>query len=186
MGRLAAAMILGSPSGRYAHSRSGGCRKQRAASSTLTVFLGPTIFAACLLMLAGCGHSLPPISHGCLARHLIFVVNGRKLESGTCFSNDPFTPVFSVTAHPGAVITVEQQPHPGLAGNAVSSGNPEVLRRTFRARDYGQERFRAMKAGDANLQVIECVTAYPGESPGSTVAPFAECVVLRIHVVPAG
>jgi hypothetical protein len=109
------------------------------------------------------------------------MVNGRKLESSTCFG--AFTPVFSVTVHPGAVITVEQKP-----GDAVSSNNPEVLPGTFRARDYVEERFRAMKAGDANLQVIGCYT-YAAVPPGSTVAPspvLGKCVVLRVHVVPAG
>jgi len=126
------------------------------------------------------------MTHGCGVTYLIFMVNGRKLESSTC--GGAFTPVFSVTVHPGAVITVEQKPPPDEAGGAVSSDNPEVLPGTFRARDYGEERFRAMKAGDANLQVNNGCLTYAAVPPGSTVAPspvLGECVVLRVHVAPA-
>ena len=175
MGRLATAMILGPLSGRHGHSRSGVRFRERAALNRLRFSIGCTIFVACLLMLAGCGHSPLRGTNGCGFRYLIFMVNGRKLESSTCFG--AFTPVFSVTVHPGAVITVEQKPHPE-AGGAVSSDNPEVLPGTFRARDYVEERFRAMKAGGANLQVIGCPT-FATVPPGSTVAPsrvLGECV----------
>jgi hypothetical protein len=133
-------------------------------------------------MLTGCGPGRPLPTEGCGRWYLTFMVNGRKLESGTC--GGAFAPVFSVTVHPGAVITVET----GGAG-PVSSDNPEILPETFRARDYAEERFRAMKAGDANLQInTGCPTRAP-MTPGSTVAPSlvsGECAVLRVHVVPAG